>query len=197
MAIHDITTCILKRLKAYCTKVQAREEIHRTNLGSLEFDNVKFEDGISHTFLNVSLITSMVFKNLELDLREIHSICVWSQTIKFRYNTRQENTKQQIHLKITADTFHFALTCSNCTLVSWKSHAVVAISDQVIIENSTLSQPQRESLMGFKGKAIKNNKTSGSGLHNISITTNLLLSTTFNFLRKRQKFYIPCAQCAH
>ena len=40
---------------------------------------------------------------------------------------------------------------SNCILVSWKSKAVVATSDLVIIENSTLKEPGRDSLMGFVG----------------------------------------------
>ena len=48
-------------------------QIETTSIGNLEFDNVKFE-GVSSTFLNVSVIHELSFRNLDLELKESKSI---------------------------------------------------------------------------------------------------------------------------
>ena len=94
-----------------------------TPIQSLTLRNVKF-DFVGQTFMKISVAKGVEFQNVELDLLTTDAIVITDAA---------------------------SIVFENCQLVLHRSMAISATSNKVSFINTTLMEPQRQSLMGFVG----------------------------------------------
>ena len=95
------------------------ESRKNVELYSLIFDNVTFTAAPTYQFLNILVTTQVLFKNMALEASNRGIIQLKAETLLFQ----------------------------NCIIKNWRPHAIKAVVDHVIFNQTTLQEPQRHAIM--------------------------------------------------